>query len=286
MIKEDGVLAVFLSEPSLEQWRKHNSVSLDEESASKRVDSVQEMAIPSDLEDKLSVVRGKIGTLIEQWQKICILAERIIKRREAAAVRNPHAPFKRSFLSAYFNPSVSPPPSNAASRSNASLAGFPPSPNSLASSTLAPSMTGSLHGSSYVGSSLAPPLTSDTMSASFFGSLHLPTAPLVGSHRPDGSADGGFFTSHFENPQADLSRLTLTLNALGEANARCWRGDECELCSGVRSGLDQVSNHLSRQAEEVDQRVSFILKLANTSDSSLVSPYVFYDLRSSKGNFR
>lgn len=53
VIKEDGVLAVFLTEPSFENWRKHNAISYEEESASKRVDRVEEMAIPSDLENKL-----------------------------------------------------------------------------------------------------------------------------------------------------------------------------------------------------------------------------------------
>lgn len=53
VIKDDGILAVFLTEPSLEQWRKHTAVSLDEESVSKRVDRVEEMSIPSDLEEKL-----------------------------------------------------------------------------------------------------------------------------------------------------------------------------------------------------------------------------------------
>ena len=50
------MLAVFLTEPSLEQWRKHNSVSLEEESATKRLDKVEEMTIPSDLEDKLKYI--------------------------------------------------------------------------------------------------------------------------------------------------------------------------------------------------------------------------------------
>ncbi|KJA28004.1 hypothetical protein HYPSUDRAFT_34271 [Hypholoma sublateritium FD-334 SS-4] len=85
IIKEDGVLNTFLTEPSFEAWRKQHPVSVEEESASKRVDRIEEMTIPSDLEDKLAVVRGKISPLIEQWQRICILAERIIKRREAAA---------------------------------------------------------------------------------------------------------------------------------------------------------------------------------------------------------
>lgn len=53
VIKEDGLLSVFLSEPSFEEWRKHTPVSLDEESASKRIDHIEEMTIPSDLEDKL-----------------------------------------------------------------------------------------------------------------------------------------------------------------------------------------------------------------------------------------
>jgi len=85
IIKEDGLLAVFLTEPSFEAWRKHSSMSLEEESYSKKVDRVEEMSIPSDLEEKLGIIRRKISPLIEQWQRICILAERIIKRREAAA---------------------------------------------------------------------------------------------------------------------------------------------------------------------------------------------------------
>jgi sorting nexin-8 len=54
VIKDDGLLAVFLTEPSFETWRKHASISVEEESASKRVDRVEEMAIPSDLEEKLT----------------------------------------------------------------------------------------------------------------------------------------------------------------------------------------------------------------------------------------
>jgi sorting nexin-8 len=54
VIKDDGLLAVFLTEPSFETWRKHASISVEEESASKRVDRVEEMTIPSDLEEKLT----------------------------------------------------------------------------------------------------------------------------------------------------------------------------------------------------------------------------------------
>ena len=56
IIKDDGLLAVFLTEPSFETWRKQTSVSLEEESASKRVDRIEEMTIPSDLEDKIACV--------------------------------------------------------------------------------------------------------------------------------------------------------------------------------------------------------------------------------------
>lgn len=54
---------------------------------------------PSNLNNR--IIRGKLNPLIEQWQRICILAERIIKRREAAAVRTPPA-FRRSYLPTHF----------------------------------------------------------------------------------------------------------------------------------------------------------------------------------------
>jgi sorting nexin-8 len=53
-MKDDGLLAVFLTEPSFEAWRKHTSVSLEEESVSKRVERIEEISIPSDLEEKLA----------------------------------------------------------------------------------------------------------------------------------------------------------------------------------------------------------------------------------------
>lgn len=53
IIRGDGILAAFLTESSFEQWRKHASITLDEESTGKRVDPVEEMAIPSDLHEKL-----------------------------------------------------------------------------------------------------------------------------------------------------------------------------------------------------------------------------------------
>lgn len=56
IIKDDGLLHVFLTEPSFETWKKQHTVSLDEESASKRLDRTEEMSIPGDLEEKLKYV--------------------------------------------------------------------------------------------------------------------------------------------------------------------------------------------------------------------------------------
>jgi sorting nexin-8 len=76
----------FLSEPSFEDWRRRTSFTVEEESTNKRIDRNEEMAIPADLDDKLAQVRGKVNILIDHWQKICVFAERMAKRRESAAV--------------------------------------------------------------------------------------------------------------------------------------------------------------------------------------------------------
>lgn len=143
VIKEDGLLAIFLSEPSLESWRKQTSISLEEESVSKRVEPIEEMSIPSDLEEKLAIVRGKLSPLIEQWQRICILAERMIKRHEAAA--------------------------------------------------------------------------------------------------------------------ADMTRLANVLRAIAEVNERCWRGDECDLCDGVRKGIGHVATHTQHHSDLLEERTNMLL---------------------------
>lgn len=56
VIRDDGALNVFMTEPLFEAWRKRVKVSTDEESASKRLNPAQEMAIPADLEEKLEYV--------------------------------------------------------------------------------------------------------------------------------------------------------------------------------------------------------------------------------------
>ncbi|EIW79358.1 hypothetical protein CONPUDRAFT_127418 [Coniophora puteana RWD-64-598 SS2] len=216
-IKEDGLLAVFLTEPALEAWRKHNSVSLEEESASKRVDRIEEMTIPSDLEDKLAIVKGKIIPLIEQWQKICVLAERIIRRREAAAVRVP-SNLRRSFLPSHFafHLFAPAPASRIAARDPASLRPSPTTDDHMASST-ASIMTGS------------------TLFA-------------------DGNADHAV-----SDDQADLARLTNVFRVVAEVNERCWRGDSCELCEGVRQGIEHIATHTGRQSDLVEQRTNALL---------------------------
>ncbi|KAG6334601.1 hypothetical protein ID866_4495 [Astraeus odoratus] len=212
VMKEDGLLAVFLSEPSLETWRKHTPISLEEEAASKRVDEIEEMSIPSDLEEKIAIVRGKINPLIEQWQRICILAERMIKRRESAAVRVPPS-LRRTFLPAHFAlPLFSSTPSLDVAVSAGHLDGHGP-----ASST-----------------------------ASLF------SISMLSTRTTHSNLD-------VSDEQADLARLTNVLRAIAEVNERCWRGDDCELCEGVRQGLGHVASHTQRQSDLLEQRTDALL---------------------------
>ncbi|KAF6761721.1 MVP1 domain-containing protein [Ephemerocybe angulata] len=133
ILKDDGVLAAFLTEQSFEAWRKASPVSLEEESVSKRVDKVEEMSIPSDFDQKIAAIRGKLNPLIDHWQRVCILAERIIKRQEAAAVRLPPA-LRKSFLPTHFNlPILSP---------TLPVASLPGSPTSMMSNSLSGSILG------------------------------------------------------------------------------------------------------------------------------------------------
>ncbi|RDX48205.1 hypothetical protein OH76DRAFT_1405121 [Lentinus brumalis] len=214
VIKDDPVLQSFLTEPSLEEWRKHTAISYEEESASKRIDRVEEMAIPSDLEDKLAVVRGKIGFLIEHWQRICLLTERIVRRREAAAVRL--TPVMRpSFLPTHL-PLPLP-----------SFAGLSSSPSATSSSSASAPSSAS--------GSLDRDTDASTTTSIFSG--------LTSAARRS-AVDG----------QADLSRLTNTVKSLVEVNERCWRGEDCELCAGVRQGLVHVSAHTQRHADALEHR--------------------------------
>ncbi|KAF9810448.1 hypothetical protein IEO21_06918 [Rhodonia placenta] len=200
VIKDDGVLAVFLTEPSLEAWRKHTPISYEEESASKRVDRVEEMSIPSDLDEKLAVVRHKVGFLVEHWQRICMLAERIVRRREAEAVRTPPL-VRRTYLPAHF--------------------ALPPSLSPIVSSA-----------------------SSDADSM---------TSPILSGLRPRASH------GQLSDGQADLARLTNTMKSLVEVNERCWRGDGCELCGGVKQGLSHVAVHTQKYSDLLEHRSRTLL---------------------------
>ena len=60
-----------------------------------------------------------------------------------------------------------------------------------------------------------------------------------------------------EAAAADISRATLTLNALTESNHHDpWGGPTSELAIGVRIGMEHVSKHLGTMADTLDQRVS------------------------------
>lgn len=83
--RDDGALNVFLTESSFESWRKRTKVSTDEESVSKRLNTAQEMGIPSDLEEKLGLVRDNLPALLAGYQKLVLLAERSLARLQAAS---------------------------------------------------------------------------------------------------------------------------------------------------------------------------------------------------------
>ena len=143
------------------------------------------------------LVRGKLGMLIEQWQKVCILAERLIKRREAAAVRIPPPLARRAVTKSHFV--------------------FPHFASVLADDDAA---------------------SNDSLASSVFSGLMHPGRAFV------------------TDSQGDTARLTNTLKALVEVNDRCWRGDDCELCAGVRQGISAVSQHTQRHADALEHRVS------------------------------
>lgn len=158
-----------------------------------RKDKFHYFARPSN--HKHSAVRGRIAPLIEQWHRICVLSERIIKRREAAAVRSPA--LRRAFLSTHLT-----------------LPDLSPSSTTVPLPGSSPSMTGSL-------------------TQSFLG----------------------FDITGLIESQGDLSRLTNTLRSVVEVNENCWRGDDCELSNGVRSGLGQLAAHTQRHSEIAEIRV-------------------------------
>lgn len=83
--RDDGAVNVFLTETNFEAWRKRVKVSTDEESASKKLSHAQEMGIPADLDQKLSVLRARLPDLHASYQKLVTLAERNLGRLQAAS---------------------------------------------------------------------------------------------------------------------------------------------------------------------------------------------------------
>ncbi|KAL1406013.1 Sorting nexin mvp1 [Vanrija albida] len=88
VIRDDGALNVFMTEPHFEAWRKRMKVSTEEESVSKRLNPAQEMVIPSDLEEKLDRLRTRLPALIASYQKMVTLAERELHRLQVAAAES------------------------------------------------------------------------------------------------------------------------------------------------------------------------------------------------------
>ncbi|KAK6904423.1 hypothetical protein I203_105236 [Kwoniella mangroviensis CBS 8507] len=80
VIKDDGALNVFLTEGAFESWRKRTKVSTDEESHSKKLNTAQEMAIPSDLDEKLGILRDNLPSILTSYQKLVLLSEKSLNR--------------------------------------------------------------------------------------------------------------------------------------------------------------------------------------------------------------
>jgi sorting nexin-8 len=49
--------------------------------------------------------------------------------------------------------------------------------------------------------------------------------------------------------------MTNTLNVVVEVNAPCWRGEQCELCTGVNMGIGRTASHCQRHADLLEGRV-------------------------------
>jgi len=57
-----------------------------------------------------------------------------------------------------------------------------------------------------------------------------------------------------EAEAADLSRLTNTIRSLVEVNGQCWKGDQCDLCGGVRQGLVHTAAHTQKHSDLLEHR--------------------------------
>lgn len=67
-----------------------------------------------------------------------------------------------------------------------------------------------------------------------------------------------------DDGQADLSRLTNVLKVVAEVNEHCWRGENCDLCEGVREGVGQFAVHAQTHADVLERRVSLSHRIIYT----------------------
>ena len=79
-----------------------------------------------------------------------------------------------------------------------------------------------------------------------------------------------------DDSQADTARLTNALKVVVEVNAKCWRGEECELCSGVRQGLTTVATHTQQHGDALEHRVSIPLDYSVQSLMSICRHAICY----------
>lgn len=78
----------------------------------------------------------------------------------------------------------------------------------------------------------------------------------------------GTFELDVSDEQADLARLTNVLRVVVEVNERCWRGDDCDFCDGVRQGVGCIAEYTQQQSDLLEQRVrsSFILQVRTRTE--------------------
>ncbi|GAA5984344.1 hypothetical protein JCM11641_006190 [Rhodosporidiobolus odoratus] len=82
VVKHDGLLRVFLEEQGdLTIWRKHNPITLSEESITRALSATEESSLPSDLDSRLTSLRQRITPLVEAWTRIVSHSERLAHRR-------------------------------------------------------------------------------------------------------------------------------------------------------------------------------------------------------------
>ena len=80
ILKNDGLVLTFFETQNLEHFRKNTKISLEEES--QILNRVKLMSIPLDLDERIDKLKSKIPLLIENWSKLCMEYERILKRNE------------------------------------------------------------------------------------------------------------------------------------------------------------------------------------------------------------